>query len=62
MSEEWSVMQQLNALFFRTGTNDGRYWYLVCRHCSLRWYLPQDPRRRVSDAVARLIAHSREYV
>ena len=36
------------------------YWYLRCRHCNLRRYLPWDARLRTEEAHATLLAHGQE--
>ena len=36
------------------------YWYLRCRGCDQREYLPWDARMRIQDAVEGLLRHGRE--
>jgi hypothetical protein len=40
---------------------NAHYWYIVCRHCRLTWYLPKDARKRTDDALAILRVHAQEH-
>jgi RNase P subunit RPR2 len=52
------VMQLMRLGFFVT--LEPPYWYLRCRHCNQRFYLPWDARLRTEEAHEILLAHGKQ--